>query len=105
MTFYIRICSNDNAKALLYLHENGWVHRDISVGNLYLYTDPVSEENRGLIGDFEYAKRVVGGGKPDVRTVCDQIYFFGSYTDEIGNINRGPLTSWPRRSDAGRITF
>ena len=74
MTFYIRICSNDNAKALLYLHENGWVHRDISVGNLYLYTDPVSEEKRGLIGDFEYAKRV-GGGKPDVRTVCDQIYF------------------------------
>ena len=75
MTFYIRICSNDNAKALLYLHENGWVHRDISVGNLYLYTDPVSEEKRGLIGDFEYAKRVGEGGKPDVRTVCNQIFF------------------------------
>ena len=26
------------------------MHRDLSVGNLYLY------EGRGLIGDFEYAK-------------------------------------------------
>ena len=75
MTFYIRICSNDNAKALLYLHEAGWVHRDISVGNLYLYTDPVSKEKRGLIGDLEYAKRVGEGGKHDVRTVRNQYYF------------------------------
>ena len=73
--FYIWIYFNDNAKALLYLHEAGWVHRDISVGNLYLYTDPVSRKKRGLIGDFEYAKRVGEGGKPDVRTVCNQIFF------------------------------
>ena len=85
--FCVCMYSNDDAKALLYLHEAGWVHRDISVGNLYLYTDPVSEEKGGLIGDFEYAKRV-GGGKPDVRTVCDQIYFFNSYTNEI-NDNTG----------------
>ena len=45
------------------------------MGNLYLYTDPVSEEKRGLIGDFEYAKRVGDGGLHDVRTVCDKIYF------------------------------
>ena len=67
--------SNKNVKALLYLHEAGWVHRDISAANLYLYTDPVSQEKRGLIGDLEYAKRVGEGGKHDVRTVCDQIYF------------------------------
>ena len=48
----------------------------------------MSKEKRGLIGDFEYAKRVVGGGKLDVRTVCDQIYFFNSYTNEI-NDNTG----------------
>ena len=45
------------------------------MGNLYLYTDPVSRKKRGLIGDFEYAKRVGEGGKPDVRTVCNQIFF------------------------------
>ena len=44
------------------------------MGNLYLYTDPVSGKKGGLIGDFEYAKRVGDGGKPDVRTVCDKIY-------------------------------
>ena len=55
------------------------MHRDISVGNLYLYKDPVTEETRGLIGDFEYAKEVGWGGKHDIRTVCatavDFMYF------------------------------
>ncbi|PAV16415.1 hypothetical protein PNOK_0803500 [Pyrrhoderma noxium] len=58
----------DAVKTLLYLHEAGWVHRDISVGNLYPYTDPVSGEKRGLIGDLEYAKGVGDGGKPDACT-------------------------------------
>ena len=55
------------------------------MGNLYLYTDPVSGKKGGLIGDFEYAKRVGEGGKPDVRTVCNQIFFFDSYTNEIND--------------------
>ena len=45
------------------------------MGNLYLYTDPVTWKKRGLVGDLEYAKRVGDEGKPDARTVCDQIYF------------------------------
>ena len=45
------------------------------MGNLYLYTDPVTRRKRGLIGDLEHAKRVGEGGKPDVVTVLDQIYF------------------------------
>ena len=45
------------------------------MGNLYLYTDPVTRKKRGLIGDLEYAKRVDEGGKHDVRTVCSQIFF------------------------------
>ena len=36
--------------ALQWIHGAGWVHRDLSSGNLYLYN------GRGLIGDFEYAK-------------------------------------------------
>ena len=43
------------------------------MGNLYLYTDPVNKEKRGLIGDLEYAKRVGWEGKHDVRTVRNQL--------------------------------
>ncbi|KAL5525362.1 hypothetical protein ACEPAF_9232 [Sanghuangporus sanghuang] len=42
---------SDSAKVLKWIHGAGWVHRDLSVGNLYLY------HGRGLIGDFEYAQR------------------------------------------------
>ena len=41
------------------------------MGNLYLHTDPVSKEKRGLIGDLEYAKRVGDGGKYDACIVCN----------------------------------
>ncbi|KAL5479078.1 hypothetical protein ACEPAI_2366 [Sanghuangporus weigelae] len=41
----------DGTKVMKWIHGCGWVHRDISAGNLYLYN------GRGLIGDFEYAKR------------------------------------------------
>ena len=49
----------------------GWVHRDISVGNLYLYKDPVTEETRGLIGDFEFAKEVERIEGDDKKIVCN----------------------------------
>ncbi|KAL5496147.1 hypothetical protein ACEPAH_3069 [Sanghuangporus vaninii] len=41
----------DGAKVLRWIHGCGWVHRDISPGNLYLY------EGRDLVGDLEYAKQ------------------------------------------------
>ncbi|KAL5520225.1 hypothetical protein ACEPAG_9438 [Sanghuangporus baumii] len=41
----------DSAKVLEWIHGAQWVHRDISVGNLYFY------DGRGVIGDFEYAKK------------------------------------------------
>ncbi|KAF9069414.1 hypothetical protein BDP27DRAFT_726280 [Rhodocollybia butyracea] len=37
-------------KALFVIHSAGWVHRDISGGNVYSYG------NGGLLGDFEYAR-------------------------------------------------
>ena len=55
--------------ALHIIHKAGWVHRDLSLGNLYLYIDPVSGEKRGLIGDFEFAKKVGSGGRYDIKTV------------------------------------
>jgi serine/threonine protein kinase len=45
------------------LHGSGWVHRDISTGNMYLY------EGRGLLGDFEFAKNMADHSQPEVRTV------------------------------------
>ncbi|KAL5520272.1 hypothetical protein ACEPAG_9485 [Sanghuangporus baumii] len=44
------IALRDAAACLKYLHGSDWVHRDLSVGNLYLY------HGRGLIGDLEYAR-------------------------------------------------
>ncbi|KAJ3990862.1 hypothetical protein F5050DRAFT_1531532, partial [Lentinula boryana] len=50
--------------ALWILHKAGWVHRDISGGNVYWY----QEGQTGLIGDFEYAKVGTDRGRHDVRT-------------------------------------
>ena len=55
--------------ALQVIHKVGWVHRDLSIGNLYLYIDPVSGVKRGLIGDFEFAKKVGNGGRHEKRIV------------------------------------
>ena len=55
--------------ALHIIHKAGWVHRDLSLGNLYLYIDLVSGEKRGLIGDFEFAKKVGSGGRYDIKIV------------------------------------
>ncbi|KAE9395583.1 hypothetical protein BT96DRAFT_861761, partial [Gymnopus androsaceus JB14] len=37
---------------LVILYNAGWVHRDLSAGNVYWY----AEGSRGLLGDFEYTK-------------------------------------------------
>lgn len=39
------------------VHDCDWVHRDISIANIYEY------KGRGLLGDLEYAKR--GGDDTD----------------------------------------
>ncbi|KAJ3760773.1 hypothetical protein EV360DRAFT_39112 [Lentinula raphanica] len=54
----------DVVKALWIIHKAGWVHRDISGGNVYWY----QKEQVGLIGDFEYARVITGGAHHDVRT-------------------------------------
>jgi hypothetical protein len=41
----------------------GWVHRDISSGNLYHY------QGGGKIGDLEFAKQFVNEGSHEFRTV------------------------------------
>ena len=62
---FIEYCS----LALRVIHKAGWIHRDLSVANLYLYIDPDTGEKRGIIGDFEYSKRAGSGAKGDLKTV------------------------------------
>lgn len=59
---------NHGLSVLKFVHGCGWVHRDISVGNLYLYVD--GNEPRGLLADLEYAKRTCEISNNKVRTVC-----------------------------------
>ena len=61
--------SNRNI-VLRIIHKTGWVHRDLSPANLYLFTDPVINLKRGIIGDLEYAKKAGTGANSDIRTVC-----------------------------------
>lgn len=55
-------CLGDVVEGLKYFHQCGWVHRDISVGNVLL----VGQE--GKITDVEYAKRVSDNKTHGVRT-------------------------------------
>ena len=63
------ILSNCNL-ALRIIHKAGWVHRDLSPANLYLYTDPKTKVKRGIIGDLEYAKKAGTGASSEIRSVC-----------------------------------
>ena len=45
------------------LKKYGWVHRDISAGNVYHY------DGKGVLGDLEYTKLLVTGGTHEVKTV------------------------------------
>lgn len=52
------------------MHSSGWVHRDISAGNIF-----VDDSSNARIGDLEYAKKYLNNEsmdnkrKHDVRTV------------------------------------
>ncbi|KAL5532038.1 hypothetical protein ACEPAF_5602 [Sanghuangporus sanghuang] len=52
----------DCAIALKFIHGSGWIHRDISAGNVYYF------DGRGLIGDLEYAKKITIDGTHQMRT-------------------------------------
>ncbi|KAL5525386.1 hypothetical protein ACEPAF_9256 [Sanghuangporus sanghuang] len=56
------IALSDSSRVLKWIHGCGWVHRDISAGNLYFY------DGRGLIGDLEFAKRKNTDLKHELRT-------------------------------------
>ncbi|KAJ3823101.1 hypothetical protein F5880DRAFT_1613185 [Lentinula raphanica] len=65
--------------ALCLIHSAGWVHRDISGGNLYYY----KERHAGILGDLEYAKRV-NDDEPSNHTVRTGTPFFMASETLIG---------------------
>ncbi|KAF5379622.1 hypothetical protein D9757_009220 [Collybiopsis confluens] len=60
--------------ALDIIHTSGWVHRDISCGKVYWLHDLVKGP-RGIIGDFEYAKRCDDQTEHEKRTVETDPFF------------------------------
>ncbi|THH05725.1 hypothetical protein EW145_g4588 [Phellinidium pouzarii] len=58
----IFVVLKDCTRLLQLMHGCGWVHRDISCGNVYYH------DGHGRLGDLEYAKEKYSDGKHDVRT-------------------------------------
>lgn len=52
--------------ALRFVHSAGWVHRDISTGNIL-----IDSHGNTKLADFEYAKKLDDNeGGHEIRTVC-----------------------------------
>lgn len=62
--------------ALHALHNLGWVHRDISTGNILLFGEQVK------LGDLEYAKRITidEPAHAGIRTVSPHLFFYEAYS-------------------------
>jgi serine/threonine protein kinase len=50
--------------ALQLLHQYGWVHRDVSCGNLLVF------DGGGKLSDLEYTKKMSQESTHEIRTVC-----------------------------------
>lgn len=68
--------SNLTTLVLLSLHAIGWVHRDISSGNVLVLAGPAPVVK---LADFEYAKEIGAstGGKHEIRTVSKNTMLWG----------------------------
>lgn len=79
---------------LLSLHAIGWVHRDISSGNVLVLDGPAPIVK---LADFEYAKEIgeTTGGKHEIRTVSKTIELRGK---QLTGSNRARLTLCLSRS-------
>ncbi|KAF5390467.1 hypothetical protein D9757_005258 [Collybiopsis confluens] len=76
--------------ALDIIHQSGWVHRDISCGNVYWLHDPAEGLSRGILGDFEYAKRCADGMEHEKRTGTSE---FMAYEAAIRAFDHSNITT------------
>ena len=72
------------------MHESGWVHRDISSGNILIVDDIVK------ITDLEYAKNMKDDSSHSERSVCSFFIFITYYSSDVFRV---PLCSCPSRRD------
>ncbi|OSD06923.1 hypothetical protein PYCCODRAFT_1431118 [Trametes coccinea BRFM310] len=90
-------------ECLALLHSLGWVHRDISAGNILLVHDG-PDEVRGLLADFEYATEY-GAEESSHTTRTGTEYFMSIEVDdhEYLFMPKGPSTAkFTPKSDAGQ---
>ena len=59
----IHVLKEKKLVALYFIHEVGWVHRDINNGNVYEYRD------RGLAVDFGHAGKIGTEANHEAKTV------------------------------------
>jgi serine/threonine protein kinase len=76
----------------------GWVHRDISPGNVYYF------KGRGIVGDFEFAKPINSGKRFETRTVSEQLLSC-AFSHYMGNRELATLWQWklPSRRTCSEI--
>ena len=77
------------------MHELGWVHRDVSTGNILLYRE--EGEVRVILADLEYAKKMglSGPERSDVRTVsCISFRLTNTQDTYQTTFDREQQTSW-----------
>jgi Fungal protein kinase len=84
-------CSNP---ALHALHKAGYIHRDLSAGNVLL-VNGAEGEDCGVLIDLECAKRFPDTSQEghDVRTVSSYVLFWNLLTSS----HRGHCSSWPSK--------
>ncbi len=51
----------------------GWVHRDLSAGNILRLPDTEGKRGEAKLSDLEYAKRLNEKSAHVIRTVCHQV--------------------------------
>ncbi|KAF5386291.1 hypothetical protein D9757_008604 [Collybiopsis confluens] len=73
--------------ALEIVHDSGWVHRDISCGNVYWLPNPNEGVSRGILGDFEYAKQCEDGIEHERRTGTSEFMAFEAANRKYRKLN------------------
>ncbi|PAV18246.1 hypothetical protein PNOK_0673200 [Pyrrhoderma noxium] len=87
------LVTTDVLHTLRHVHSAGRIHRDISIGNIYLYNDRETQKKRGMIWNLEYVKEAGVGSQNNVRTgtpnfiaveVVHQVYYFSKRPARAG---------------------
>ena len=64
---FARAQEDDAFAVVAFMAHCGWVHRDISAGNVYHH------EGHGMVGDLEYAREIGSGARDSMRTVRNSL--------------------------------